>query len=121
LDVGRDASGPDTAAVVESTGFAVERASFRTKPAFKVVQGRSPGRVKLFAKGAADGAFDGRLYSTDATHSGFAGRTTYFCQRRARTQDGQGNWGNTLSFSLACAKNFRSPVARSSHGRWVCR
>jgi hypothetical protein len=110
-----DANGPDGAAVVESTGFSVKRPSIRTKPAFQVVAGHSPGSVKLVAKWAADRALYGWRYSTDqatwvslpdtmqssATVSGLAKLTAYFFQNRVTTKDGPGDWGRVLAFSLS--------------------
>ena len=110
-----DANGPDAAALVESTGFSVKRPSIRTKAAFQVVRGRSPGSVKLLAKWAADRAVYGWRYSTDRTTwtslpdtmqssttvSGLAPLTVYFFQSRVTTKDGPGDWGRYVSFSLS--------------------
>ena len=110
-----DQSGPRAAEVVETTGFGVKRPSLRTKPAFQVVRGRSPGSVRLLAKWAADRAVYGWRYSTDPTTwialpdtmqssttlSGLATLTVYFFQHRVTTKDGPGDWSAALAFSLA--------------------
>jgi len=110
-----DANGTDGAAVVESTAFAVKRPSIRTKPAFRVAAGRSPGSVNLLAKWAADRALYEWRYSMDRTTwvslpatiqssttvSGFVPLTAYFFQNRVTTTGGRGDWGDPVSFSLS--------------------
>ncbi len=109
-----DANVEEARAVVESTAFAVKRPSIRTKPAFQVVRGPTPGTVRLLAKWAADRALYGWRYSTDETTwvslpdtiqssttlSGLAKLTPYFFQNRVTTKDGTGDWGETLAFAL---------------------